>query len=45
MAVEKFSWPGPKPFTRAPIPPAKRHVDRKKDFKRQEKHRDDPLTK
>ena len=34
--------PAPKPFTRAPIPPAKRMRDRKHDFMRQPKHRNHP---
>lgn len=31
--------PVQRPFTRTPIQPVRRHVDRKNDFKRQPKHR------
>ncbi len=36
---KKLRLPGLKPYTRQPIKPAVRHVDRKNDYRRQDKHK------
>lgn len=44
MASEPIKVPVPKPFIRTPIPPNRRHKDKKNDYQRQEKHKKPPIA-